>query len=108
MGEPRERGRGARGKLSAELRARALAGFTFHLHVLGLAQLLFPGLLVLLLLLMVVHVGLGLGLGGGGLGLSRGGLRACVGRGRGGGAAGPRQRPGLGARLGGLRRGSGE
>lgn len=82
---------------------------SFHLHVLWLAQLLLPGLLVLLLLLlMVVHVGLGLGLGGGGLGLSRGGLRACVERGRGGGAAGPRQRPGLGARFGGLRRGSGE
>lgn len=82
-----------------------MRGLTFHLHVLGLAQLLLPGLLVLLLL-MVVHVGMGLGLGGG-LGLSRGGLRGCVGRGRGGGAAGHGQLPGLGARLGGLRLGSG-
>eukprot|EP00076_Gallus_gallus_P045564 XP_025011102.1 spidroin-2-like [Gallus gallus] len=49
---------------------------------------------------------MGLGLGGG-LGLSRGGLRGCVGRGRGGGAAGHGQLPGLGARLGGLRLGSG-
>lgn len=106
------KGNGGRARVSGRLqgsrgRLRRLLQplFTFHLHVLGLAQLLLPGLLVLLL--VVVHVGLGLWLRGGGLGLSCRGLQACVGRAGGGGAAGPGQRRGLGTSLGGLRLGSG-
>lgn len=62
--------RGSRGRPDHNESAGPAAGLTFHLHVLGLAQLLLARLL--LLLLLVVHVGRGLGLACG----RRPGLRA--------------------------------
>lgn len=64
--------RGSRGRPDHNESAGPSAGLTFHLHVLGLAQLLLARFLLLLLLLLVVHVGRGLGLACG----RRPGLRA--------------------------------
>lgn len=63
--------RGPRGRPGHNESGGPAAGLTFHLHVLGLAQLLLARFL-LLLLLLVVHVGRGLGLACG----RRPGLRA--------------------------------